>query len=82
MVSGSPLLLAHEVLSESPSCTKTCLRGGHVIDHKGSCVSPWVGGPWTLQGRLIVRLAPWWRFRRGIVVSDCYATKELVGHDL
>ena len=56
MVSGSPPPPAHEVLSEPPSYTRTCLRGRRAADHedyKGSRVSPWVGGPWTLQGQLV-----------------------------
>ena len=54
MVSGSSPPPAHKVLSEPPSCTRTCLRGGHAAVHEGSHVSPWVGGPWTLQDRLVM----------------------------
>ena len=32
MVLGSPPPLAHEVLSEPPSCTRTCLRDGHAVN--------------------------------------------------
>ena len=74
----------HEVLSEPPLCMRTCLRGRHTIDHEGSYLSPWIGGPWTLQGRLVVRansMVDRWRFRWDILLVDCYATRGRVGHE-
>ena len=54
-MSGSPPPPAHEVLSDRTSCTRTCLRGRHGANYERSRVSPWIRGPWTLQGRLLVR---------------------------
>ena len=57
-MSSSPPPPTHEVLSKPSSYTRTRLRGGHAIDHEESRVSLWVRGSWTLQGRLVVRVAP------------------------
>ena len=72
----------HEMLSELPSCTRMRLRGGHVADHEGSCASPWVGGMWTLQGRLVVRVNSMVEISMGHSPTGCYAARDLVGHDL
>ena len=61
---------------------KDAFEGRAWGDHEGSCVSPWVEDLWTLQGRLVVRLTPWWRFQWGNLLAGCHVVRELVDYDL
>ena len=56
-MSRSPSPPVHEVLSKPPAYMRMSLKGRHAADHEGSCVSQWVGGVWTLHGRLVVRVS-------------------------
>ena len=81
-MSGSPPPPTHEVLSESPSCTRTCLRGRYAADYEGNRVSSWVQEDYGHYRVNLSALAPWWKFRWGILLTGYSAVRELVGHDL
>ena len=67
---------------EPTSCTKTCLRGGHVADHEGSNVSSWVGGLWTLQDRLVVSASSMVEVLMGHSPYGLLCSKGACKHDL
>ena len=81
-MSNSPLPPMHKALSDPPSCTKMCLKGGNAVDHEGSHVSLWLKGLWTLQGRLVVCTSSTVEVLTGNSPCQLYAVKNLISHDV